>query len=46
VSDLLVVPTAFDAPAARRLTTAGFTPVAAYGHHREDPRLRCFALDL
>ncbi len=24
----------------------GFTPVPAYGHHRDDPRSRCYALDL
>lgn len=24
----------------------GFEPVAGYGHHRDDPRQRCFALDL
>lgn len=24
----------------------GFTPIPAYGHHREDPRSCCFALDL
>lgn len=34
-------------PGARALYEGeGFTPVPAYGHHRDDPRSRCYAFDL